>query len=135
MFLTICQTKNFNFWVAFKKRVRFFESSSKKEGSSLWAIFLEGSILLVLFKQSFQFFASCSKKKRIQFFASYSKTKDSILCVVFKKRVQLFASYSKKELNSLTHIKTFQLFESWKNNSLINFQWVILWKHQFFDWY
>ena len=134
--------KNFQFLSRIPKK--------KKKGSILWVKFKKRSFKSLsnfsrrfnspsLFKQSFQFFASCSKKKRIQFFASYSKTKDSILCVVFKeKRVQFFASYSKKKgWNSLRRIwkkswilwlilKKNQLFESWKNNSLSNFQWVIL---------
>ena len=104
--LTIFQPKIFKFWVRFKKRfdslsqvqkkkVQVFEQFSRRFNSSSH------------YKQSFQFFASYSKKKdsilcvifkdkgfnslrRIQ------RKKGSILCVVFKeKRVPFFASHSK----------------------------------------
>ena len=102
--------------------VQFFESYWEK-----------GSILCVIFKakvfnslrhiqsKRVQFFEA--NKKKVQFFASYSQKKGSILCVIFEdKKVQFFES-NKKRFNSLH-----------RNNSIL---WVkeksVLWEISFFN--
>ena len=123
------------FWLFFSPKFSNFESHSKK-GSILWvkfkkrrfkslSNFLEGSILRVIINKAFNSLRHI-QRKRIQFFASYSKTKDSILCVAFKEkkgsilcvtfkiRVQFCASFWRNKVISLSHGKKWvQLF--WVN--------------------
>ena len=107
------------------------QKNAKKKG---WNLFIFKKI---------QFFASYSKKfnssshiwRKVQFFDSLRRI------VQRQKRVQFNSlrriQRTKKGCNSLRRIwkkswilwlifKKNQLFESWKNNSLSNFQWVIL---------
>ena len=81
-------------WVKFKK----------KEGSSLWAVF------------SRRFNSPSYLKRRVQFFASCSKKKDSILCVVFKEQGfhSLRHIQNKGSILCVILEKQGHFFESWK---------------------
>ena len=106
-------------WVIFKKKERF-NSMSHLKSSTLWVILKSGSwrssILWVIY--------------RVQFFASYSKKKGSILCVVLKEKGDnpLRRSQSKGSILCVILEKQGHFFESWK-------KWVQLfescWKKNF----
>ena len=98
-------TKKFNSWSQVqKKKVQVFEP-----------FFLEGSILRVILNNGFNSLRHI-QRKRIQFFASYSKKKDSILCVVFKEQGfhSLRQIQNKGSILCVILEKQGHFFESWK---------------------
>ena len=109
--------KNSILWVILKK-VQFFDSFFLQKAYSQKKI----NSLSHIQEKRFNSLRHVQEKK-VQFSASYSRTKGSILCVIFKN----------KRINSLRHIeeKKVQFFESyWKMGSIL---WVISRRVQFFE--
>ena len=89
-------------WVISEKKVQFFESIK----------FLKKKKLNHLRQRGKSFNSLRRKRKRVQFSASYSKKKVSILCVIFKEKgFNSLSHIQKKKINSLCHAQKIQLFE------------------------